>query len=271
MSGVAFGLDLSGYSTGKTVLAKATQCSTEIRVDLYRADVLNPKLKVGTRLSVVSSAEAKLIGDCIQKGPIAIDAPIDLQGLPSPDSAGFPWELTRRHVDKAFGALPPLADKIGAVTARISNILANISKDVVDRTYPVYETYPAASLQLLHVPSKGYKDKKASIREGRWVDVNGEGDTPITNILTKLNFHSDDELDDDDIDAALCAVTALYSDNPSHVVSNADLRRKVVERMKQKCPELKQEDVRIPANYLLLSAGERLPKICVHRCSGTPI
>ncbi|HWB31690.1 MAG TPA: hypothetical protein VG714_00790 [Acidobacteriaceae bacterium] len=111
-------------------------------------------------------------------GPVAVDIPIDLQGLGGPAQISFVWELTRRPVDRALGALAPLADRIGAPTARFRNIVdaGGFGSSLGSR---LFETYPAGSLKRLGL-------KRSDI---------------ITAPGNMLN--------EDETDAAICALTAL--------------------------------------------------------------
>jgi Protein of unknown function (DUF429) len=189
---IGFGLDLSGYSTGRTVLAAVEMHDDTATAVILRNSALS-KCRHGAddaRLALAEEIDA--FSKCISMGSIAVDVPIDLQGLPAPEGYIFIWELTKRPVDYAFGAMSPLADRLGACVARFKALLAagNLESELGRR---LFETYPAASLKLLGQAHRRYKGIA-----GR--DLCNE-------IGAQLGFHDCDLLDDE-LDAIICAVTA---------------------------------------------------------------
>ena len=163
------------------------------------------KVKGEAIASAPLGADVRTLSRCLEIGAVAIDVPIDLQGLPVTPTSPFVWGMTCRPVDRFFGGLAPLADKIGAPVARIANTLraGNLSSRVgVD----VLETYPAACLKLLCLEYSGYKGTSAS-----WVEDTWFSSKPVSaKLLNDLRIVAEApiELTDDDIDAILCAIVA---------------------------------------------------------------
>src|ERR1700737_3147090 len=108
---LGFGLDLAGYTTGRTAFAAAEHHDGDAEVVIFKDSVFsqNRKWKSGDRLSAILAVEVETMARCLRLGPVAVDVPIDLQNLLKPQTATHIWELTNRPIDKALRALPPLA------------------------------------------------------------------------------------------------------------------------------------------------------------------
>ena len=155
----ALGLDLGGYTGGRSALAsaklltnggvKATICGDHAFASVPRRS--EPFKRIVER-------EVVLLAACLDAAPLYVDVPLDLQGLPCPTGEGFAWQLVKRPVDHALGALPPLADRIGWVVARFENLRARLpSEQRPTLGDGLYETYPKGTLELSGLPCKGYK------------------------------------------------------------------------------------------------------------------
>lgn len=146
---VGFGLDLAGFSNHRgTVLAEIQAEQSQTKV------VLLTGLPFGRRLGDSDLAdrlrnETDTLKDLIEIGPIAVDVPIELQGLPLQhvEHVAEPWELTKRPVDEAFDGLAPLASWLGACVARLAAIVPSDLRQK-ELGVRILETYPAASLRL---------------------------------------------------------------------------------------------------------------------------
>ncbi len=191
--------------------------SEEVEITIYRGHAFAKAVSGDRPFGAIVEQEVELVTACLEEAPLYVDVPIDLQGLPCPRDNVFAWQLVKRPVDRASGALPPLADRIGSVVARFSNILRDYR-----RSHPeplgrgLYETYPAGSLRLLKWPHKGYKekDKRTTFREGRWVGQ-GAKSTKLAEIAGRLGLTAepDEELDHDELDAVICSLTGILDDN----------------------------------------------------------
>src|SRR5579871_1354207 len=120
---IGFGLDLAGYTTGKTALAVIEIEGRRARATLLRGSPLSAKRASDDDLKQILKAEVAALNRCLKIGPLAVDIPIDLQHLGNPDRAEYIWQLTRRPIDRAVGAMPALADRIGAPVARFAAIM----------------------------------------------------------------------------------------------------------------------------------------------------
>ena len=137
-----------------------------------------------------------------------MDIPIDLQDLIEPHRVEYIWQLTRRPIDRAVNAMPPLADRIGAPVARFAAIMreGNFAA-LLGQT--LFEAYPAATLKKLEIEAGQYKGVK--------------GLKALTALCTALRIEPHVE-NDHDIDAIICAITAAAPSNRVHEDSNFNIR-----------------------------------------------
>jgi hypothetical protein len=212
---VAFGLDLGGYSAGRSAFVRASLLSPdEVEAVVYRGHAFSKKPGKGNPFVQIVEEEVELLARCLDRAPLYADVPIDLQGLPCPGGEVYAWQLVKRPVDFAFGALPPLADHIGSVVARFRNVLLRLPLGQRDPLGGIlYETYPAGSLRLLGLPHKGYKGegKKYCITyDTRWVSYDQEGGV-LAGIANELGMFGQpgQMLNHDEFDAVVCALTGV--------------------------------------------------------------
>jgi hypothetical protein len=189
---IGFGIDLAGYTTGKTSLAAIEIHGRAAKATLLRGSALSARRKSGDALKEFLSQEVSVLRRCLAVGPVAVDVPVDLQGLPNPDGAEYIWQLTRRPIDRAVRAMPPFADRIGAPVARFAAIMreGGFAGLVGER---LFEAYPAATLRMLKIKAGRYKDVKVG--------------KALISLCTTLKIEPLVE-NDDDIDAIICAITA---------------------------------------------------------------
>jgi len=229
---IGFGLDLSGYSTGGTTLAVVQITGDTAAAVILRGSAFSRYRHGAERASDSLTHERENLAECMSIGPIAVDVPIDLQGLPAPEDSEFIWEFTKRPVDYAFGAMAPLADRLGACVARFKAVLApNELKSELGRR--LFETYPAATLALLGLPNKGYK---------------GTAGRELCGVIcNKLGF-DDCNLLDHEVDAIICAATAAAPDECRLE------HKRLVQRMHENDPftEMTIRGHREPAGFVLL-------------------
>jgi hypothetical protein len=192
---IGFGLDLAGYSTGKTRLAAIETSGSTAYATLLSDSVFAGSYDGSQPLEPIRRREISVVCKCLTLGILAVDVPIDLQGLLAPANAKKISDLTRRPIDQIHGALPPLADKLGAVVARFRSIMEASGLDH-QLGHRLFETYPAASFRNLGIDIK----KKANL-------------PVVESACKKLHFEFEvsDGLNftDDDMDAIVCAATSL--------------------------------------------------------------
>jgi hypothetical protein len=210
-----FGLDLAGYTTNKTSLA-AIECNgRQANVFLLRHSAFARKRDTSSLLEEAVLEEERDLELCISLGPLAVDIPIDLQGLPFPSDPVEIWELTKRPIDRKLGAMPPFADRLGAPVVRFAAIRSHKGfSGVLGKN--LFETYPTDIWKKLGVIAGHYKahDKeRAKIRASACVDLCGY-------------LHIEPALEnDDDIDALICAVTAVAPEDHLCAASEFDVNR----------------------------------------------
>ncbi len=211
----AFGLDIAGYSTGKSGFARADFVNeNHIEVTVYQGHTFARKSKGGEQIENIVKKEKELLAACCRKGPVFVDIPIDLQGLPSPPDASYIWELIYRPVDFAFDAMPPLADRIGSPVARFLNLLSSIQREFKDPLgKQIFETYPARSLFYMGLRGKGYKKQKVCYSKMKWMSHNKN--KILTEIVEGLDLTAGEDvcLDDNELDAGICAITGIADEN----------------------------------------------------------
>ncbi len=246
---IAFGLDLGGYSTGGSALARASRGPSEVEITVYRSHAFTKKPRKGVPFLNVVAEETELLAACLQRASLYVDVPIDLQGLPCPGGEVFAWQLVKRPVDQAFGALPPLADRIGSVVARFSNLLRVVRVNHSEQLgHRLYETYPAGSLRLLGLPYEGYKEKNNRITFDRrgWVGY-GPKSERLVEIAEGLGLvaRPGERLNHDELDAVICALTGIAEE--MHLLRGDDLKHVVFKKLLNQ-----QVDPTPPKGYALL-------------------
>lgn len=205
---------MGGYSAGGSALVRATRRTpTEVQAMIYRGHAFSKKPGKGKPLTPIVEKEVELLAACLRCAPLYADVPVDLQGLPCPGGEIYAWQLVKRPVDFAFGALPPLADRIGSVVARFRNVLRLLSENHPDALGArLYETYPASSLRLLALPHKGYKDENNQViyENGTWLGSGPKGEV-LARIADGLRISGayGERLSHDELDAVLCVLTGV--------------------------------------------------------------
>jgi hypothetical protein len=197
---IGFGIDLAGYTTGKTALAVAEITGQLVKATLLLGSALSTKRDSGTALQDVVAGDVNVLQRCLSVGSVAVDIPIDLQGLPNPTKPQKVWELTRRPIDRAINAMPPFADRIGAPVARFAAIMRHGNfGHLVGQT--LFEAYPAGTLKILKIKANKYKGKSGAENLVALCDE----------LRVKPHVKNDDH-----IDAIICAITAATPDEQIH-------------------------------------------------------
>lgn len=227
----AFGLDLSGYAGGNSAFVRAvSETDGIIDVTIYRGHVFGIKLRGDRPARPVVEKEVEVLRACCRAASLYVDIPIDLQGLPCPGGEVFIWQLVKRPVDQAFDALPPLAERIGAPVARYKNLHRFLGDVDVQLGMNIFETYPAASLDLMNLPREKYKGQRAIFSSSGWY-VPNEPDAPLGSIATGLRLVAEENetLDDHELDATICSITGVVGEE--HVLSGKRLENEIARRV----------------------------------------
>jgi hypothetical protein len=196
---IGFGLDLAGYTTKKTSLAAIEFQEKCAKVVLLRHSAFARKRATTSAFESVVREEAGDLERCIRLGPVAVHIPIDLQGLPYVTKPKEIWELTKRPIDKKLHAMAPLADRIGAPVVRFAAIVNHV-KFGGALGENLFETYPTAIWEKLGIVTGAYKSRQKEKAKAR-VEACGT-------LCEKLQIEPYLK-NDDDIDAIICAVTAV--------------------------------------------------------------
>jgi predicted nuclease with RNAse H fold len=197
---LGFGLDLAGYTTGRSSLAVIRSNENAAHATLLRNSVFSRKHNSDTLLENLVLEEEKTLRRCLSLGSVAVDIPIDLQGLPFPKEAKQIWELTLRPIDRELNALRTFADRIGSPVVRFRRIM-QVGRFKEFLGIGLFETYPKAGLQKMGICTTGYKGTGL------------EGQQARSRICRHLNFESAPQIGlpftHDDIDAVICAITSV--------------------------------------------------------------
>lgn len=254
----AFGLDIAGYSTGKSTLVRADVVNANtVSATLFRGHVYGEKIDGCRLLSPCTARETELVRACCEKAKLVVDIPIDLQDLIETKDPQFVWQLTKRPVDFVFDGLPPLADRLGSPVARFKNIMRSISETMLGLS--IFETYPAASVELWKL-DRHYKGGLAVFQNGSWSGDNDEKkNSHIAQIANHMRIVADEDykIDDDVLDALICAVTGVLP--TKWLLQEIGLEEEVETLLTKKLKKVGYRSMRntVPRGYVLINA---LPK-----------
>jgi hypothetical protein len=196
---VGFGIDLAGYTTGKTSLAFVDIRGRSASATILRGSALSKKRRTDDSLNEIVKDEVAVLRQCLAIGPVAVDVPIDLQTLPHPKDPQTVWALTKRPIDYAINAMPPFADRIGSPVARFAEIMRR-GKFFGLLGTQIFEAYPSITLRMLNIDRR-YKGKI--------------GASKLVSLCKNLRIHPNVE-NDDDLDAIICAITAAAPSSGVH-------------------------------------------------------
>jgi len=234
MGSIGIGIDFAGYSTQKTAVAIACREGASAHVTIDRRHPLRTKRAGDDVLREVADEEAAYLVECLEKGRVFVDVPIDLQRLDKPDTVSVIWELYQRPVDRVLKALSPVADRLGGPVRRFAQIAARLP--TTDLGTRLFETYPVASIQhalkldtldRMDVASHSDDEADDDARVGAKPGYKGgvitlEGsmarartdkatDQVLAQLARAMRLQSSEAitLTDDDVDAVLCALAAV--------------------------------------------------------------
>jgi len=196
---IGFGLDLAGFSRPSgTVLVELRSNGLHAKAAILQDSPFSSRSRgaFADRLKAENDTLAKLL----KLGNVAVDVPIELQGLPLSDAIEQ-WQLTLRPVDRALGGLPPLASWLGACVARFGAIIRESQNLLGIR---LFETYPAASLEKLFGQISCVQNYKLANKEKKETAISARKE-----LAEKLNIQCETPLSHDELDAIICAMTAV--------------------------------------------------------------
>jgi len=252
-----FGLDLSGYSTGRSGLAELRPVGDHFQALVYRDHPFARTAEGYTLLEEVCTPEREALSRMTELGTLLVDVPLDVAALLTPEAPTFVWQLTARPVDFAFGALRPLADRIGAAVARFRNVMRT------SMVPNLKETYPAACLAAAGLPSTLYKGQTITWDRDRWVGG------MLADVASRMRIVASAplELTDDDVDAIICAYAGAAP--LESVLAAESLRQAVHTRLRARVRAKEAhliEQLTVPANFQLFRTAP-LRDIHVELCA----
>lgn len=228
MGKVAWGLDLAGLSNPKQGLARAERDNNKsISIKIYNKHPFK-QIKRSTEPPQVEK-RINMLNKC---NPIYIDSPIDTQSLPDSICVEYVWQITKRAIDKCFNALSPYGSNMGSYVSQVKCLL---QKSDLQLNRNLFETYPRASLYLLH-KSIGYKSSKCEIK----VKCNNNIWSPSANNSTNkymnkyyglsclcnelgLKATDDTVITDNEFDAIICSLCGVVDDR--HLLKDCELTK----------------------------------------------
>ena len=169
--------------------------------------------------------------------PIGVDVAIDIDVLGAGGTRRAPalrqaWELTYRPIDFAFYGDAPLTDRVGEFGVRFRAMLA---ASVFELGNDLIEVYPRATIELMDFRGQ-YAGGSAHHGGHGWKPDNREkrADKLMAKLLSELGINPGQnaaKLDSNDLDATLCALTALGAASSAGILAGAELDHEVAERV----------------------------------------
>jgi hypothetical protein len=249
----SFGWDLAGYGDSGCGLCRADREGDTITATILHAPfICRPRHKLPASIHATVDVEVEMLRRFAKTGNTYLDVPIDLQLLSrfvdylQDERALYYWQLVKRPVDHVFQALEPLASNLGYAVARTAHILGRLATEGggLNLDENLFETYPAATLQLVWATNEWteekYKGGKAKYLNGKWQgQVGKKAASPkkakkndgLAVLANNLGLRAAEgfEMNDDEFDAVLCAVTGCVPDcTIEHESLAATIRKKLI-------------------------------------------
>ncbi|MBZ0136930.1 MAG: hypothetical protein K8I27_11210 [Planctomycetes bacterium] len=233
----ATGINLSAFGLARrpSVAAATMGDKGNVRIELRVAEMFAGKHKLsdGTE-ATLAEWRAGLLA---LPRPIGVDVALDIDALGAGGNRRAPalrqlWELTHRPIDFAFYGDAPLTDRVGEFGVRFRTLLASSAFELGD---DIIEVYPRATVELLEFRGQHIGGAAHHSTNGwKGDDRNKRGDKLMAKILSELGVNPGqgaDKLDSDDLDAMLCALTALGATIAQGVLTGDELAREITERV----------------------------------------
>ncbi|MCA8911595.1 MAG: DUF429 domain-containing protein [Planctomycetes bacterium] len=236
MTQTATGINLSAFGQARRpVLATASLGDRgDVRVELQPAEMFGGKHKLSDKSEEVFAVWRAGLLELPR--PIAVDVAIDIDVLGMGGTRRAPaermlWELTHRPIDFAFYGDAPLTDRISEFGVRFRALLAASAFQIGN---DIFECYPRATVELMEFRGQ-YLGGSAHHGGTGWKadDRNKRADKLMAKLLSELGANAGqgaEKLDSDDLDATLCALTALAATTGQGLLGNDELDHEVAER-----------------------------------------
>ena len=237
MTTTATGINLSAFGSARRPTLAAAEMGDKGSVRIK----LSPAAAFGGKHKLSDNSEALFAqwraGLLEMPRPIGVDVAIDIDALSMGGSRRAPaarqlWELTHRPIDFAFYGDAPITDRVGEFGTRFRAMLAASAFELGD---DLIEVFPRATVELLEFRGQ-YLDGAVHHGGKGWKadDRNARGDKLMAKILEELGINPGDGVDrvsSDDLDATLCALTALGAKVGEGMLAGAQLDAEVRERV----------------------------------------
>lgn len=249
----ATGINLSAFgATRRPLVAAATDTADGVHVQIAPARAFG-STKLSDRVDdTFAGWRASLLE---MAAPIGVDVALDVSGLVSP--MGEPgsrqlWELTHRPLDFAFYGAAPLTDKIGEFGHRFRAMLG-----LSEFGGKLIEVSPLATVELLGFKGQ-YVGGGAHHGHSGWKadDKGKRGDKLMAKLLSELGVNplpGAEKFGSDELDAMLCALTALAVARGDAVVKGKELDADVSERCARRAIAEPNPAHKAPANSAVLA------------------
>lgn len=259
----AWGLDLAGLSTGNSGLAsiKLERDSKQSHTVTVYKDHPFKRERSGESLFADTAKELRRVLEaCTSNGnALYVDIPIDLQALLTEEEPVYLWETKQRSVDKVFSALSPIASLMGAQVMDFRHLIVNEAASAESMRIQklgssLFETYPKQNVIAL-----GLDDEKYRYKGARGSKSGFQG---FVQTLFRSNIDETEErLDDDDIDAILCALVGIVQ--REHRLECDELRGAIQGHLESHLPrgDAPRCGYEPPKGYCVLKEGTEIPSL----------
>jgi hypothetical protein len=241
----AAGINLSAFgSTRRPLVAIAQGADGDVRVELKPADMFSRNKLSDSAAETFALWRAGMLE---LPRPVGVDVALDLgevrgsrfenrdKAVPEPRASNLDsrllWELSYRPIDFAFYGDAPVTDKIGEFGLRFRTMLAGggfeFGRDLI-------EAFPRATVELLEFKGQ-YLGGGAHHGHSGWKpdDKNQRADKLLAKLFQELGVNPGqgaEKLTSDDLDAILCALTALAAARGDGLLSAAALDEEITQR-----------------------------------------
>jgi hypothetical protein len=248
----ATGINLSALAEGRQpLIATAHWDGRGARLDLRPVAALGNRVHLADRATEVFARWREEL--TAASPPIAVDVALDVSELTHPAGEEL-WRLTQRAFDFAFYGDSPLTDRIGEFGVRLRAMLSEAGPEI---GRGLVEASARATVDLMGFRGQ-YRHGSVHYGAAGWRadDRNRRADKLMVKLLLELGINpgpGGDRLHSDDLDAALCALTALGSRLGRGVLSGDALDAEVLARCGRRGRADKVAAARAPASCVVLA------------------
>jgi hypothetical protein len=162
--------------------------------------------------------------------PIGVDVALDISALEAPGPACL-WQLTHRPLDFAFYGDAPVTDRVGEFGVRFR---AMLQAGGFEAGHEIIEAMPRATIELFEFKGQ-YQGGSAHHGSQGWKADNKtrRGDKLMAKILQELGAtprQGAEQIGSEELDAILCALTALGHALGRGVMAAPDLAEEITQR-----------------------------------------